>query len=54
MKNILKKLLIIALFLTVIISQVQAFQYCSTDMQITFKDGYNLVIGLTEGIKIFY
>ena len=52
-KNIMKKIIIAVLFSILVMSQVEAYQVCKTDIQVTFKDGFNLVIGLTEGIKIW-
>ena len=53
LKSITKNIIMVALFAALVASQVEAFQVCSTDIQITFKDGFNLVMGLTEGIKIW-
>ncbi len=53
MKKVFKKILIGALLIGALLSQVEAYQTCKTDIQVTFKSGINVVTGLTEGIQIY-
>ena len=51
MKKILAGLLIIGSM--AIATTVDAYQVCSTAMQVTFKNGTNIVLDLETGLEIF-
>jgi len=48
-----KLILILLLSITFLIRNISAYQVCNTDIQITFKNGINIVTGITEGFKIY-
>ena len=50
MKKILAGLLIIG---SMAIATVDAYQVCSTAMQVTFKNGTNVVLDLETGLEVF-
>lgn len=50
MKKILAGLLIIG---SLAITTVDAYQVCSTAIQVTFKNGTNAVLDLETGLEIF-
>lgn len=44
----------IAIATTIVIgASVQAYQVCSTAMQVTFKNGTNIVLDLETGLDIY-
>ena len=49
----MKKIILIILLVVTFISNIEAYQTCNTDIQMTFKSGLNVVLGLTEGIQIY-
>ena len=53
MKRIINRIAILLILILVIVLQIEVYQTCKTDIQITFKNGLNVVTGLTEGIKIY-
>lgn len=50
MKRFLASLLVVG---TLLVATVDAYQVCSTAMQVTFKNGTNLVLDMETGIDLY-